>query len=884
MRFSAIQSNFTAGEVSPKFWGRVELEKYLTGLAIAENMIVQPHGGVIRRGGFHYVAGVKDSSKVTRLVEFNYKNTYAYTLEFSENYIRVYVNRTQVQDGASPYEIVTTYAESEVPDLRFEQDTDTLYITHKNHPPAKLTRTAHDNWTLTDIDFIIDPDWTIRTSANAYDWESVCWSSKLSLFVAVASSGIGSRVMTSPDGITWTARTSPDNDWFSVCWSPERSLFVAVADSGVDNRVMTSPNGINWSIQTSAANETWTSVCWSPELSLFVAVADSGVGNRVMTSPNGINWSIQTSAADNAWQSVCWSPELFLFVAVAHSGVNNRVMTSSNGTSWDIQTSAANNSWFSVCWSPELSLFVAVAASGVGNRVMTSSNGTSWDIQTSAIDNHWYSVCWSPELSLFVATATSGVGNRAMTSPDGITWTARTSAANNDWASICWSPELSLFVAVSHDGALNRVMTSSGPGIYWSINDYPSLNWFYEQRHFFAATPSKPNGIWASQSTRYADMRLGTGLDNEGLKFLVKMAYKFLWASVGQEINLGGSNAEFKLASNASNEALTPGNVRPSLLTNYGSIFISPIRIDDSVVFVQKGERKFRRLAADYQSGSYSNSYKASNITILSSHIATSGILDLVYSTIPDSIIWAYRTDGVLIGLTYEPDHQVFGWHRHIIGGTNAKIKSLAVAKAVEGVSKDELWVVIERTINGSTVQYIEYMDDGLSEEEGIEDAFFVDSGITKTGSDFTLVDGLDHLEGEEVQILGDGLKQIPKTVSGGEITLDTAVDKVHVGLQFISVIETLPIEGGNPVGSSQSLIKRISHVALRLDRSLYFKIGDVHGNMDEYSFDSEELFTGDTELIPFTGSYDRQSRLRITQEEPLPLNLLAIMYQARTK
>jgi len=113
----------------------------------------------------------------------------------------------------------------------------------------------------------------------------VCWSAELSLFVAVAVSGTGNRVMTSPDGITWTARTSAaDNSWCAVCWSAELSLFVAVAASGTGNRVMTSPDGITWTARTSAADNAWRGVCWSPELSLFVAVADTGAGNRVMTA------------------------------------------------------------------------------------------------------------------------------------------------------------------------------------------------------------------------------------------------------------------------------------------------------------------------------------------------------------------------------------------------------------------------------------------------------------------------------------------------------------------------------------------------------------------------------------------------------------------------
>ena len=91
----------------------------------------------------------------------------------------------------------------------------------------------------------ISPDvgitWTIRASAANNNWRSVCWSQARGLFVAVAYSGTGNRVMTSPDGIAWTARTSAaDNGWLSICWSPERSMFVAVAFSGAGNRVMTS--------------------------------------------------------------------------------------------------------------------------------------------------------------------------------------------------------------------------------------------------------------------------------------------------------------------------------------------------------------------------------------------------------------------------------------------------------------------------------------------------------------------------------------------------------------------------------------------------------------------------------------------------------------------
>jgi len=143
--------------------------------------------------------------------------------------------------------------------------------------------------------------------------------------------------MTSPDGITWTLRTSAaDNDWYSVCYG--NGLFVAVSITGTGNRVMTSPDGITWTARTSAANNNWYSVTYGN--GMFVAVSITGTGNRVMTSPDGITWTIRTSAANNNWYSVAYGNGMF--VAVAYSGTGNRVMTSG----WTQQTIAPPNNYY----------------------------------------------------------------------------------------------------------------------------------------------------------------------------------------------------------------------------------------------------------------------------------------------------------------------------------------------------------------------------------------------------------------------------------------------------------------------------------------------------------------------------------------------------------
>ncbi len=285
------------------------------------------------------------------------------------------------------------------------------------------------------------------TAAAANSWQSITYGN--GLFVAVSSSGTGNRVMTSPDGITWTARTSAaDNDWRSVTYG--NGIFVAVSDTGTGDRVMTSPDGITWTSQTSAANNSWLSVTFGE--GLFVAVSITGTGNRVMTSPDGITWTSRTSAADNSWNGVTYGNGMF--VAVGSVGTGNRVMTSPDGITWTSRTSAADNGWRSVTYGN--GLFVAIADSGTGDRVMTSPDGITWTSRTSAADNSWRSVAYGS--GLFVAVSSTGTGNRVMTSPDGITWTSRTGAADDGWFAVSFGA--GRFVAVPGSGTSRLVAIS----------------------------------------------------------------------------------------------------------------------------------------------------------------------------------------------------------------------------------------------------------------------------------------------------------------------------------------------------------------------------------------------------------------------------------------
>ena len=92
--------SFSGGEISPSLWARVDLVKYSTGLRTCRNFIVMRHGGVANRPGTGFVAEVKNSTKAVRLIPFVFNSSQTYVLEFGDQYMRVHRNGAQVTETA----------------------------------------------------------------------------------------------------------------------------------------------------------------------------------------------------------------------------------------------------------------------------------------------------------------------------------------------------------------------------------------------------------------------------------------------------------------------------------------------------------------------------------------------------------------------------------------------------------------------------------------------------------------------------------------------------------------------------------------------------------------------------------------------------------------
>ena len=180
----AVQlTNFTGGELSPRLDGRNDLAKDSTGCKTLENMVVYPHGSAARRSGTQYVAEVKDSSKETRLIPFEFSTTQTYILEFGNQYIRFYKDNGQILSGGLAYEISSPYLEAELFDIKFAQSADVMYICHPSHAVRKLSRTGHTAWTLTTVDFQNGPfmDHNISTTTLTAGHTTVGSSGNLTL-------------------------------------------------------------------------------------------------------------------------------------------------------------------------------------------------------------------------------------------------------------------------------------------------------------------------------------------------------------------------------------------------------------------------------------------------------------------------------------------------------------------------------------------------------------------------------------------------------------------------------------------------------------------------------------------------------------------------------
>lgn len=157
-RVTAVQTNFTAGEISPRLYGRTDIDRYHNGAAILENVVIYVHGGVARRPGLAYLARAKHDDKRAVLIPYVFSESQAYMLEVGDAYVRVFTSDgQQVKVASVPFEVQTSYAEADLPELDYCQSADTMFLTHGNYVTSRLRRYGDAAWVFDPVPWIVEP-------------------------------------------------------------------------------------------------------------------------------------------------------------------------------------------------------------------------------------------------------------------------------------------------------------------------------------------------------------------------------------------------------------------------------------------------------------------------------------------------------------------------------------------------------------------------------------------------------------------------------------------------------------------------------------------------------------------------------------------------------
>lgn len=421
----------------------------------------------------------------------------------------------------------------------------------------------------------------------------------------------------------------------------------------------------------------------------------------------------------------------------------------------------------------------------------------------------------------------------------------------------------------------------------WSIkNGFPACGCFYEQRLIGGSTDEDPDGIWGSKQTEYDDFTPGTN-DADPISYKLQSDIVRWLAPMGQLV-VGTVNSEYRLGAQSSNESLTPTNIKITQQSRKGSADLDPVSLGNSILFVQRRGKatnygtKVRELSYDY----VRDAFAGVDLTLFAEHITGTGIKRCAFMSSPFPIMWAVTNDGYLIGMTYEREQNVIGWHYH---PTDGLVEDICI---IPGANQDDLYLIVNRTIDGVAKKYIEVMAD-FDWGADLEDAFFVDCGLTYDGASTSTITGLDHLEGEEVAILADGIKVARKTVASGSITLDAAASVVQVGLPYTSKLQPLDLQGGSEEGVSQGKTKRIHKLALYFYNSFGGKIGSDANNTERIFLKEETtngtttaptLFSGLKNDFNFRGNWQLEGQVYIEHDDPLPFTVLSILPSFRSE
>lgn len=920
MTAAKIQTAFHKGELAPALFARVDLAAYHTGLATCRNFFVDYRGGVSTRAGTEYILQAFKSATAVRLIPFQASFTVNYVLEFGDFYIRFYFNGGPVLESTKPitgatqanpcvltvnghgyntgdwvfitgvggmtqlngkyfqvtnltantislqdlngnninstgysiytaggtiarvYTLVSPYAAADLATLKYAQNVNTLVLCHSSYAPYVLTLISATNWTILPITFgstIGAPTGVASTSTFAagavnysYEVTAVDFSGQESIASSATSQSAKADEATvrGTNQITWTAVAGAQ--YYNV-YKAKSSITTAI------------PPGAAYGFIGFTTGVAFNDININPDFSSTPPIGQNPfVGSQVTSitvTASGTYTnvpSVTIAAPANGGQA---TGSAYLGVLSATPGTSS--------TNWVVgfQLSFGNG------------VILRVASVNVNNQITSYTvmnpgflgNGSTPANPVSAV-GLLPGFSASANLTWGVTGVNIIQGGSGYTSVPAVTFSSGTATAI---------------------AALGNVAAG-----------YPSVPAYFQQRLVLAGPSGSPQQFNMSIPGSYYNFNISNPIQDDDaieatinslqlntIKALVPMPTGLVTLCDKQAFVINGGGA---------NVPITPADATAAAQAYNGCSDVPPIVSNYDILYVQSKGAIVRDLAYNF----YANVYTGTDISILSSHLFFGfTITSWAYAEEPFKLIWVVRSDGALLSLSFLKEQELIGWARH---DTSGLFKSnCTVVEAVSQGNVDAHYLVVQRTVNGNTIQYIERMADRFW--SGVTDPWCVDAGLNYTGAPATTFTGLDHLEGMTVTGIADGVSFGTKTVTNGAITLSSPASNVTVGLAFTPQIQTLPLDTGEP--TIQGKPKKISGVTVRCQSTLGINIGSsltnqipmkdtIIGNVGRQTNTVlAGLLTGDawTATDPL---WQVPGQYYITQPNPYPATILGVI------
>lgn len=531
-----IQTNFTAGELSPRVHSRIDIAKYNNGLKTCENVTLLMHGGARRRPGLRFVAEVKDITKAVRLLGFVFNREQAYMLEAGHQYLRVFKDGAPVLSGGTPYEVATPYTETMLPDVGYAQGADTMFLAHPDVPSNRLRRYADNLWRVDQTPFTVDP------------FDELGHSPAAALTLSAATVGSG--------------RTFSATGAF-LASDVGREIVAGAGAARVTAYI--NANSVTCTITSEFASTSVASGAWSLTASPQASITPSA------KDPVGASVTLQSTGA-----LVTEAPKTINSTTVT-LGVLEADITAHGYTTGDTVV---------------FSGFLPVEYNGTRTATVTGTNAITVVVGTIADPVSVIGTCARNVIGGAVDVwRSSDVGKYVKINSGLVKITAVASALT---ATGIIQQELSSVVAaIPNSWTLNSTVWNGS-------SKYPRAVTLYEQRLQFAGSPGYPQTVWGSRIGDYLNFEPGTKDDDAyGYDVTTSQIAPIQHLANASRLMVLTNFNEMSLRGGVE-KPITPTSLQKKDESTAGANNVRPVKVGNELIFVQRAGKKVRALGYRY--------------------------------------------------------------------------------------------------------------------------------------------------------------------------------------------------------------------------------------------------------------------------------------------